>query len=147
MLFWCIFLNFRCDITKINSSGQNALDIAKFWSQKDIEAILEAKKNPDDFEYTGLPNQGMCNFFGHNPLDRANHRRKDIEWLESTMKKPTTKYCLFNNLSPYTIKQADHGRILGRSVYKLLTVAYTDIEPFLESKPLLVFLGIDQNQR
>jgi hypothetical protein len=129
--------------------GQTALDIAKFWSQSDVVHILEQNTlqiNPH--KYSGLPNQGMQNYFGHNPLDRANHRRKDKDWLHRIMIKPTTKWCLFTHLNPYVIANPDHSTTKPSiSTYKLLTVSYEDIESFIKSQnPLTLFLGLEHTK-
>lgn len=135
-------------MTKVNSSGQTALDIAKFWSHADVIELLEQKNVDSNSEkYTGLPNQGMRNFFAHNPLDRANHRRKDEEWLEETKRKPNTKWCLFSSLNPYIVNIPEHGLGKKRESNKLMTVGYDDISDYLQTNnPVVIFLGLEHSQ-
>ena len=48
LYYACLFLPFRADINIINSSGQNALEIAKFWNYPDIVEILKGNTGEKD---------------------------------------------------------------------------------------------------
>lgn len=135
-------------MTKVNSSGQTALDIAQFWSHTDIVDLLGTKNPISSPAYTGLPNQGMNNFFSHNPLDRAHYRRTDASWLTNKMKSFATKWCLFKDLSPYVIQQPDHSKTKLRESYKLVTAQYSDISDYMSksgASVLVIFLGLERD--
>ena len=88
-----------------------------------------------------MPNQGMVHFFSHNMLDRSAHRRKDNKWLDNAMRVKTSVFVLFTNQNPYVVQQTDYSEGGQANAYSLLQVRSSDISAYLDSKPLVIFLG------
>ena len=135
----------RCDVSVMNASGQTALDIAYFWNHSDIVTLLSKPDATDSNNSSVLPNQGMVHYFGiNNPIDRCGNKRKDAKWIETVMQKETTQFILFSDLNPYVIQHADYSDGKVANAYTLLRVRYSDIQSYLDSKPITVFLGEEQ---
>ena len=95
---------------------------------------------------TALPNVGMTHFFNKKFLNRSAHRRKDESWLRAELRKDTTVIVLFTEGNPYVVQQADHSLGSSRSAYCLLHVRHSDISSYLDSKPLTLFLGVEETK-
>ena len=124
----------------INSSGQTALDIANFWGHSEIVSLLSGDDKAE-LKSTSMPNQAMVHFFSHSFLDRSAHRRKDSTWLATAMQAKTSLFVLFSNQNPYLIQQPDYTEGKSANSYSLLQVRYSDISGYLNTKPLVIFLG------
>ncbi len=126
----------------LNSSGHTALDIAKFWNHEKVVKLLA----PDDDQFQqrgGHSKKETVNFFSNNPLDRAAHRRKDGDWLKTTMMKPSTKYILLSDLQPFVIKSAETSASYQNQRYKLCIARHSQVAEHLESEPAMIFLGLE----
>ena len=140
----------RCDTSAINSSGQTALDIGKFWNHHEIVKLLSPQPKNGS---TSLPAQtesqtGITNFFAGSVLDRADFHRKDKEWLADIKKVWKTKYVLFKDLSPVVISKPDDTLDTKQGLrYRLFTATCEDIKEFLSTDPVLVFLGMERRVR
>ena len=135
---------FRSDKDIINSSGQTAADIARFWNHNEALGILEPSS--DAPEPSQFKHYKHVNFFGHGTLDRASDKRKDKEWLEQAKRNPRTQYILLSDLSAVVIPLPDFSTEKSLKRYRLLTVKYDDISTFLSTSPLVILLGIDKEE-
>ena len=143
-LNWYIVLVFhcRCDKEMINSSGQSAADIARFWNHKEALEILEPSKDapqPAQFKH-----YKHVNFFGHGVLDRASDKRKDKEWLDEARKTPQSKYILLSDLQAVVIPLPDFSAQKSLQKFRLLTANCSDISTHVDANnPLVILLGIE----
>ena len=146
-------LSDRCDRAAINSSGQTATDIARFWNHSDVERVLlpstgggaggvEAAFSQLSLQAQGFPQ--TTNYFCGNPLDRMAHMRKNEEWLAETLQKASTKIVALSNLQPCVVTIPDHSLQAQRPQYRLLAAKYNDIQFVLERKPVVIFLGMEE---
>ncbi|ESO89644.1 hypothetical protein LOTGIDRAFT_125016 [Lottia gigantea] len=121
-----------CDVNILNSSGQTALDIAKFWNHQDVVDFLTGKSRlPEDSQ--------LYNFYSRNPLYRAADKRKDSDWLDSTLKLETTNIIVFRDLNVFIVPSEEpNSRKKSLGVFK-----YVQLADYLASKPLVVFLGLE----
>ncbi|XP_070542664.1 NAD-capped RNA hydrolase NUDT12-like [Ptychodera flava] len=128
----CLLSN-GCDATIMTSSGQTALDIAKFWNHINVIRIFE------DHPTTAVSNnQNVVNFFGHSPVNRFAHKRNDTDWIESKMKDKSSQFLLFSDGFPWVEMNAE-----GKP--KLCRHSYNDISFLFEtdgSDVVVVFLGL-----
>ncbi|XP_021370899.1 peroxisomal NADH pyrophosphatase NUDT12-like isoform X2 [Mizuhopecten yessoensis] len=126
-----------CDINLVNKTGQTAEDIAVFWDQKKAANMLT------DFIKKENPDKQLRNYFSLNNLDRMAENRKDKDWLQSRLKKETTRFIIFSDLKPLVRLSGDATQ---RYKYTLVRLAYSDIEFLLKTNPLLVFLGVESDE-
>ncbi|XP_049619226.1 NAD-capped RNA hydrolase NUDT12 isoform X2 [Syngnathus scovelli] len=121
-------LRHGCDRSRVNSSGQTASDVAKFWGHQHVSVLL----GEEDGDGVGLEN-----YFGAEPLDRLSAKRTDAAWLEDRKKHPGSVFLLFSDLSPMLHHDQQH----------LCRLGYEAIKDLLE-KPdsLLVFLGVEKRR-
>ena len=143
----------RCDISCLNSSGQSALDIAKFWGNSEIVDLLTKSADMQthsaeevDGKKTNVPNVGMTHFFNQKFLNRSAHLRKDEVWLDAELRRDTTVIVLFTDCNPYVVPQPDHSVGKNRLGYRLLEVRYSDISSYLDTRPLTIFLGVEDTE-
>ncbi|XP_033730640.1 peroxisomal NADH pyrophosphatase NUDT12-like isoform X2 [Pecten maximus] len=123
-----------CDVNLVNKTGQTAQDIAVFWDQKNTVNMLT------DFIRKENPDKQQRNYFSLNNLDRMAENRKDSCWLESKLKKETTRFIVFSDLKPLVVSSHDSAK---RYKYTLVRLAHRDVEFHLKTNPLLVFLGVE----
>lgn len=151
ILDWTLcFILRRCDTSAINSSGQTALEIGKFWNHHDVVKLLapQPKDGNRSLPAASQPQTGpKANFFAGSMLDRADFRRKDKEWLDGVKKLWKTKYLLFSQLTPAVVAKPDLSATNKREEYRLYTATYEDIKEYLETDPVLVFLGMERRAR
>ncbi|XP_025076758.1 peroxisomal NADH pyrophosphatase NUDT12-like isoform X2 [Pomacea canaliculata] len=119
-----------CDVNIMNSSGQTALDIASFWNHIDSAVYLQKHSTQSPYDL-------VSNYFSQNPLYRASDLRKNSEWLETVMKKESTKYVVFDaDLSPFFI-QGEENR------FKFAVFTYSQLVSCLAIKAQVIFLGLE----
>ncbi|XP_077377893.1 NAD-capped RNA hydrolase NUDT12 isoform X2 [Festucalex cinctus] len=125
-------LRHGCDKNRVNSSGQSASDVARFWGHKDVAVVLGER------EEDGV---GFENYFGDEPLDRLSAKRADAVWLEDRKKHPDTVFLLFSDLSPMLHRDQ-------QGVQHLCRLGYEAVKDLVE-KPdcVLVFLGVEKKKR
>lgn len=86
----------------------------------------------------------MTHFFNKKFLDRSAHRRKDVPWLTSALRSDNSVIVLFTECNPYAVQQSDYSPDLNRPSYRLLYVRHSDITSYLDTKPLTIFLGVEE---
>ena len=125
-----LIFHHRCDVNIMNASGQTALDIASFWNHTDSAAFLQKHS-------TSSPYDQAVNYYSQNPLYRASDLRKNTEWLDTAMRKETTKFIIFSSeVRPFLTK--GEGNKL-----KLATMSYAQLCTHLAKKLDVVFLGLE----
>lgn len=136
-------LSHGCDKSKMNSSAQTALDIAKFWGHRHIAHLLQGS----DEGQRVLPGPSVApqeNYFSRETLDRLSGKRTDATWLEARRSDPESVYLLFSDLSPLVSSAAsDDG-----SELRLCRFRYQAIQDLLQ-KPstTVVFLGVERKSK
>ncbi|XP_077416801.1 NAD-capped RNA hydrolase NUDT12 [Vanacampus margaritifer] len=127
-------LRHGCDKSGVNSSGQSASDVAKFWGHKRVCVLLGEREEDGD----GV---GFENYFGAEPLDRLSAKRTDAAWLQDRKKHPDSVFLLFSDLSPMLHRDQ-------QGVQHLCQLDYEAVKDLLE-KPdcVLIFLGVEKRRR
>lgn len=140
-----MFVLFRSDKEIINSSGQNAADIARFWNHKEALDVLEpTEEAPEPSHFKHVKH---VNFFGHGTLDRASEKRKDKAWLEQMRTNPQTKYILLSDLQAVVVPIPDFSTEKSAKKSRLLVVKYPDIAEYLGTDPLVILLGTERQEK
>ncbi|XP_061625160.1 peroxisomal NADH pyrophosphatase NUDT12 [Phyllopteryx taeniolatus] len=127
-------LQHGCDRSLVNTVGQSASDVAKFWGHEHVAILL----GDLDEEGDGV---GCENYFGCEPLDRLSAKRTDSVWLEDRKEHPSSVFLLFSNLSPMLYQNQE-------GVQHLCRMGYEAVQDLVE-KPdaALVFLGVERRSR
>ena len=119
------------------------MDIAKFWNQTEVDAILKPQQQETALgsEFLGKEE----NFFAQTFLDRATHKRKESEWIKKALKEPHTKFVVFRNLDALVVP---HGGQTSQKQYSLLLTEYATVQKVVPDveKTILIFLGIEIQQ-
>lgn len=123
------------DVNVINSTGQTALDIALFWNHSDVARQL--KSDSKDV----CPDINPRNYFSLNLLNRCADKRKDTTWLKNKILADNTRFVLFHNLGALCVRLNDRK---DKWRYELARVEMKDIETYMASNPVCIFLGVVQ---
>ncbi|XP_060569249.1 NAD-capped RNA hydrolase NUDT12-like [Ruditapes philippinarum] len=131
-------LNNNVDASMINSTGQTSLDIALFWNHSDVAKLLQSgtkEVNPDI---------NLRNYFSLNLLNRCSDKRKDKTWLRNKILADNTRFILFHELGVLCV---DLNHRKDRWKIELARVEMKDIEQYMASNPVCIFLGLIQEDR
>ena len=131
----------------LNSSGQTAKDIAKFWNYPEISKLLDKSPTNDNLPGYAIMNTTEChddkNFFANGFLDRAAHKRKDIEWLKEMTANETTVFLLFKDLEALVTPEVEFSTTEPKGSSRLYRAKSSQIKKYLDSGNMLIFLGIE----
>ncbi|CAN9512640.1 unnamed protein product [Ophioblennius macclurei] len=121
-----------CDSLWVNSSGQTAADISKFWGYAHVSRLLAAE-----------PARRTENFFSRETLERLSAKRTDRKWLEAKQVAADTVYVLFSKLRPMV--SPAHPQYGEQADLRLSQLRHDAIKPLLQNpSTVLVFLGVEK---
>ena len=131
-----------------NSSDQTALDIAQFWNQDEMVALLNKKmfsnQNAPLRHVTG--NRAPIYFASQNFINRASQLRENDIWLRDAQRQQETKYILFHKTQA-VVKPISNNPALtqnSREQYELCVLNYERVKSFMDKeKPVCVFIGVE----
>lgn len=128
-------------MSRTNTTGQTAKDIAEFWLHDAVAAELSRQPRSLPSTTEDIRCTQQSNYFCCSPLDRCTHLRTDTAWLHNASTARNTVYILFVRLD-LVIQKADgaENRLLRPQRF-----AYSEIKSILQShKPVVIFLGVER---